>query len=324
MSRISEDGGVIAVKQLRKAGAFSRLGYIGASIRRDRYLFLLFSVPALYYIIFHYAPMYGIIIAFKRFRFAQGILGSPWVGFHYFEQFFTDPYFFRLVRNVLLLNLYQLLFAFPAPIILALLLNELRQQRFKRFIQTVSYLPHFISTVVVAGMIVNFLAHQGPINNILVQLGFERIHFMLRPDWYRTIHVGSDIWQSVGFGSIIFLAAMTGIDPQLYEAATVDGAGRWRKMLAITLPGIAPTVTIMLILNLGNFMTVGYQKILLLYNGSTYETADVIQTYVYRRGLLGAEYSYATAVGLFQSIAALVFITLANYVARKVGETSLW
>ena len=293
-------------------------------IRRDKYLLLLFLPPALYYAVFKYAPMYGILIGFKHFRYAQGIVGSPWAGLFYFELFFKDPYAFRLIRNVLVLNFYQLIFAFPAPIILALLLNEVRNEAFKRSIQTVTYLPHFISTVVVAGMVVNFLAHQGPVNNVLDRIGFERIPFLMRAEWYRTIHVGSDIWQSVGFGSIIFLAALTNIDPQLYEAATVDGASRWRKMLSITLPGIAPTITIMLILNIGNFMTIGFQKILLLYNGSTYETADVIQTYIYRRGLLAAEFSYATAVGLFQACAALVLITTANYGARKISETSLW
>jgi putative aldouronate transport system permease protein len=293
-------------------------------VRRDKYLLILFLVPFLYYLIFQYGPMYGVLIGFKHFRFALGIRGSEWAGFYYFRQFFQDRYAFRLIRNVLVLNFYQLLFAFPAPIILALLLNEVRNDRFKRVIQTITYLPYFVSTVVVAGLIVNFLSHQGPINNMLNSIGLERISFLSRSEWYRFIHVGSDIWQNVGFGSIIFLAALTAIDPQLYEAATVDGASRWRKMLSITLPGITPTITIMMILKIGNFLTIGFQKILLLYNPATYETADVIQTYVYRRGLLSAEFSYATAVGLFQSCAALVFILAANYAAKRIGETSLW
>lgn len=297
---------------------------LGRQIRRDKHLLFLFVIPVLYYAIFHYAPIYGVLMGFTHFRFAHGILGSEWAGLYYFEQFFRDPYAFRLIRNTLLLNFYQLLFAFPAPIVLALLLNEVRNDPFKRVVQTVSYLPYFVSVVVVAGLIVNFLAHQGPVNDILAAIGMRRIPFMMRPEWYRFIHVSSDVWQTAGFGSIIFLAALTAIDPQLYEAATVDGASRWRKMLSITLPGIAPTVTIMLILNIGNFMTVGFQKILLLYSGATYETADVIQTYVYRRGLLHAEFSYATAVGVFQGLAALMLITIANYTARRISETSLW
>jgi putative aldouronate transport system permease protein len=310
---------------VRAAGG-SRLtaSYVVKCIRRDKYLYMLFAAPLAYYLIFHYAPMYGLLIAFKDFRFADGIWGSEWVGLEYFRQFFADPYFYRLLRNVLLLNFFQLLFAFPAPIILALQLNEVRNDKFKRTIQTISYLPYFISMVVVAGLVVNFMAHQGIINDVIAGFGGERVHFLMRPEWYRFIHVGSDIWQNVGFGSIIYLAALTNIDPQLYEAATIDGANRWKKMLHVTLPGIAPTITIMMILQIGNFMTTGFEKILLLYNGSTYETADVIQTYVFRRGLLGADYSYATAVGLFQSVAALVFIVTANRVAKRLGETSLW
>ena len=293
-------------------------------VRRDKYLLALFCIPILYYVIFHYVPMYGVLMAFTHFRFADGIWGSEWAGLYYLQQFFSGLYAFRLIRNVLVLNFYQLLFAFPAPIVLALLVNEVRNATFKRVIQTISYLPYFVSMVVVAGLVVNFLSTGGPVNSLITRLGFRSIPFLSRPEWYRFIHVSSDIWQSVGFGSIIFLAALTGINPELYEAATVDGASRWRKMLSITLPGIAPTITIMLILNIGNFMTIGFQKILLLYNPAIYETADVIQTYVYRRGLLHAEFSYATAVGLFQSVAALFLIWAANATAKRIGETSLW
>ena len=218
--------------------------------------------------------MYGIVIAFKDYNI-KGIIGSPWVGFKHFEKFLTDPYFWKLVRNTLLINIYGLFWSFPAPIILALSLNELPNRGFKRFVQSVSYLPHFISTVVVCGMIVNFLASDGIVNQILMALGKDRIQFLMLPEWFRTIYIASGIWQNVGWGSIVYLAALSGINEELYEAATIDGANRWKQLIHITLPSIKPTISIMLIMNLGKLMNIGYEKIILLYNGSTYETADV-------------------------------------------------
>lgn len=277
-----------------------------------------------YYIIFHYAPMYGAIIAFKEFNPALGIMGSPWVGFKHFKSFFEGVYFWRLVRNTLLISVYSLIWGFPAPIILALLLNEVKNKYFKRTVQTVSYLPHFISLVVVCGIIKDFTSTDGVINDIIEFLGGERTNFLMIPEWFRPIYVGSGIWQEVGWGSIIYLAAITNIDPQLYEAATIDGASRWKQIWHITLPGIVPTIVILLILRLGGLMSVGFEKIILLYNSATMETADVISSYVYRRGLLDFDYSFSAAVGLFNSVINLILITSANRLSRKVSETSLW
>lgn len=314
---------MINVKLIEK-GRYNRKKVVTAKIKKNKYLYLMFSLPFIYYLVFHYAPMYGVLIAFKDYKVGKGIMGSPWAGLKYFKQFIMDPYFWKLVKNTLLLNIYNIFWSFPAPIILALLLNELKNEKFKKFTQTVSYLPHFISTVVVCGMIVNVLSYDGVINKILQNFNIKPIHFLMKPEWFRTIYIASGIWQGVGWGSIIYLAALTNVDIQLYEAAIIDGANRWKQLLHITLPGIAPTITIMLILSLGNIMSVGFEKILLLYNGSTYETADVIATYVYRRGLLGSDFSYATAVGVFQSVIGLIFIISANQIGRRISETSLW
>jgi putative aldouronate transport system permease protein len=268
--------------------------------------------------------MFGVLIAFQNYNFVKGFLQSEWVGFANFKEFLTDPYFWKLVRNTVMINLYMLIFSFPAPIILALIINEIRLQRFKKIAQTISYLPHFLSTVIVCGMVVNIMSNGGLINQLLTSFGKEPIPFLMDARWFRSIYVSSEIWQSVGWGSIIYLAALASVDPQQYEAAKMDGANRWQQIRNITLPGIMPVVTIMFLLNLGNVMTVGFEKILLLYTGPTYETADVISTYVYRRGLLTNDFSYGTAVELFQAAIALVFITTANKISRKVGETSLW
>nr|WP_260405455.1 ABC transporter permease subunit [Paenibacillus sp. 598K] len=293
-------------------------------LKQSRYYYAMFVIPFLFFIIFCYIPMFGIVIAFKNYNVFDGIAGSPWVGLQHFRNFLSDPYFYKLIRNTVLIGFYQILFAFPAPIILALLLNELRHALFKRFVQTVSYLPHFLSTVVVCGIIVNFASFEGLINQFLGVLGMEPIHFLMMPEWFRTIYISSEIWQGIGWGSIIFLAALSGIDSQLYEAATIDGANRWRQMWHVTLPGIAPTIIIMLLFSIGAIMAVSFEKVLLLSNGSNFETADIISTYVYRRGLVSSDFSYATAVGLFNSVVALVFLTIGNTLSRRVSETSLW
>ncbi len=297
---------------------------IKTDIIRNKYIYIMALPVVAYYIIFHYAPMYGAIIAFKEFNPALGIMGSPWVGFKHFKSFFEGVYFWRLVRNTLLISVYSLIWGFPAPIILALLLNEVKNKYFKRTVQTVSYLPHFISLVVVCGIIKDFTSTDGVINDIIEFLGGERTNFLMIPEWFRPIYVGSGIWQEVGWGSIIYLAAITNIDPQLYEAATIDGASRWKQTWHITLPGIVPTIVILLILRLGGLMSVGFEKIILLYNSATMETADVISSYVYRRGLLDFDYSFSAAVGLFNSVINLILITSANRLSRKVSETSLW
>ncbi|MCR8630642.1 ABC transporter permease [Paenibacillus radicis (ex Xue et al. 2023)] len=287
-------------------------------------LYVIFALPLIYFLVFHYAPMIGNLMAFQDYSIVRGFFDSPWVGFKYFKQFLTDSYFWQVVSNTLLINFYSLLFFFPSSIIFALLLNELRLQVFKRFIQTVTYIPHFLSTVVVAGMLVNFLSTDGLINNLIKWLGSEPRTFMALPQWFRTIFVGSEIWQNMGWNSIIFLAALTSIDPQLYEAATMDGANRWNKMIHITLPGISTVVTIMLLLMLGKMMSVGFEKIILLYSGPTYDTADVIQTFIYRRGLIDSDFSFAAAVGIFQSIIAFGMVISANMISKKISGTRLF
>lgn len=292
---------------------------------RDKYLWLLILPGIIWYIIFMYSPMYGLVIAFKNFSPFKGVWDSSWVGLKWFKQFFETYYFWRILRNTLLINIYSILWGFPAPIIFALLLNEVQHKRFKRFSQTVSYLPHFISTVVIVGIVVNFLSPStGIVNHVITALGGERISFMVDPKWFRTIYIGSGIWQGIGWNSIIYLAALSSIDQELYEAATVDGASRLRKMWHITIPGILPTVVILLILNFGSMLNVGYEKIILMYNPQTYETADVISSYVYRRGIAEGEYSFGTAVGLFQNVINFILVLTFNKLSRKVSEISLW
>ncbi|TBL76657.1 ABC transporter permease [Paenibacillus thalictri] len=277
----------------------------------------------MYYIVIHYFPIYGLVIAFKDFTPFKGIGNSAWVGMKHFEAFFNSYYFGRLLRNTVLISFYDLIFGFPAPIILALILNEVKRQAFKRFVQTVSYLPHFISIVVVAGMIIDFSARDGVINQVLAWFGSTPVSFLQNQDWFRTIFVGSNIWQGIGWGSIIYLAALSAISPELYEASRVDGANRWSQMLHITIPGIMPTIIIMLILRVGHMMDVGYEKVILLYNPSIYETADVISSFIYRKGLLEMSYSYSAAVGLFNSVINFALLLSVNRMARKTG-TSLW
>lgn len=291
---------------------------------RNRYIYLMLIPVIIYYGIFHYGPMYGLLIAFKDYGIAVGVWDSPWVGFTHFQNFFENPYFWRLLRNTLMISFLELLFAFPAPIILALLLNEIRLIFFKRIVQTISYLPHFISIVVVAGMLVDFVARDGLINNILGFFGIEPIAFLQEPGWFRSIYVSSGIWQGIGWGSIIYLAAMSSIDPTLYDAARIDGAGRWKQTLHITIPGIMPTIVILLILNIGSILAVGSEKIILLYNPLTYETADVISTYVYRKGILGADFGYSAAVGLFNSVISFILLVMANTISKRVSEHRLW
>jgi putative aldouronate transport system permease protein len=291
---------------------------------RNKYIYLMLLPTIAYYIIFRYIPMYGVVIAFKDFKAGLGILRSPWVGLKYFRQFFNSYYVWRLIRNTLLLNVYELIFSFPAPIILALLLNELRSNKYKRFVQTVSYLPHFISMVVVVGLIKTFFSQNGLVNTLISNIGLKSPNFLIDPKWFRTLYIGSGIWQGVGWGSIIYLAAISGIDPMLYEAAIIDGAGRFRKITAITIPSIMPTIVILLIFRIGGMMSVGFEKVFLIYNPSIYETADVISTFVYRSGLLQVQYSYSSAIGLFNNIINFLLLVTANYMSRTVSETSLW
>lgn len=294
-------------------------------LKRHSQLYLMALPVVLYYLIFHYGPLYGALIAFKQYDIGKGLWGSPWVGFKHFTDFFSGFYFWRLLRNTLMLSFTQLVWGFPVPIILALLLNEVRSKRFKGFVQTSSYLPHFISTVVVCGMIVDFCSREGLITDALTAIGLERTNLLTKPEYFRAIYVASGIWQEAGWGTIIYLAALAGIDSELYEAASIDGAGRFRQLLNITLPGILPTVVIMLLLSIGRLMSLGFEKVILLYNPNTYETADIISSFVYRKGLgEGFQLSFTTAVGLFSSTVNFILIVFANRLSRRVNETSLW
>ncbi len=296
-----------------------------ARIKKNLFLYLMFLPVALYYLVFKYAPMFGLVIAFKDYNAFVGILGSKWVGMKYFDQFVHSMYFWRLIRNTLAISFLDLLVNFPAPIILALMLNEVQHKQFKSVVQTISYLPHFVSTVVIVGILVNFLSlSTGLINNILAAVGLQRVHFLAEPSYFWPIFTLMNVWRSVGWSSIIYIAALSGIDPTLYEAAVVDGAGRWRQLFCVTLPALLPTIVTLLIMRVGHVLDVGYEAIILMYNPQIYETADVISTYVYRRGLIDADYSFAAAVGLFQSLVGMLMVMGANALSRKLTETSLW
>lgn len=292
---------------------------------RKKYLLLMFLPCLLYYLLFKYVPLFGIVVSFKQYNPFIGIMDSPWVGFKYYTMFFQNPDFLKLLRNTFLLGLYKLIFGFPAPVVLALLLNELKQMAFKRFVQTVSYLPHFISNVVVVSMVVMFVSPTGGLINKLIEaLGFDALNFMVMPDMFRSVYVASELWQHTGWETILYLAALTSINPMLYEAADIDGASRLRKLWHVTLPGIAPTMIVLLILNVGKIIDIGFEKVFLMYNPATYETADIISTYVYRVGLMQGNFSYAAAIDLFTGLISLVFIVATNYASRKYSETSLW
>lgn len=290
----------------------------------NKYLYVMMVPVLAYYVIFHYAPMYGATIAFKDYSPMKGILGSEWVGFAHFKDFFSTYYFWRILRNTVVISLCTLLFEFPAPIILALLINEVRRQKFKRFVQTVTYMPYFISLVVVCGMIKEFTNSGGVINVMLTAFGYSGDTMLQKPELFRPIYVLSEIWQRIGWESIIYIAALTSIDPEQYEAARIDGASRLKQMIYITVPGIMPTIAIMFILRMGNMLNVGFEKIILLYNPAIYETADVISSFVYRKGLLEFGWSYSSAVGLFNSVVNLFLLVAANYISRRVSSNSLW
>ncbi|WP_248924036.1 ABC transporter permease [Paenibacillus hamazuiensis] len=319
MQQLAEEGKrAIPLKKSRSNRALRRL-------RQDWRLYVLISPVIVYFIVFHYVPMYGIQIAFKHFIAVEGITGSPWAGFDHFRRFFNSYYFWRLLRNTLGISLYELAVSFPVPIILALMLNELRRELFKRFIQTVTYAPHFLSTVVIVGMMGLFLSPGGGlVNHVLQWFGIAPISFMTEPGWFKSIFVWSGVWQQMGWGSIIYLAALSGVDPQQHEAAIMDGASRMQRVLHVNIPAILPTVVILLILNMGSVMSVGFEKVYLMQNPKNIEASDVISTYVYQTGILGSQYSYAAAISLFNSVINFVLLVGVNAVARRVNETSLW
>ena len=297
---------------------------LSKDFKRNKYKYLIISPVVIYLLLFAYKPMYGIIIAFQNYRPFLGISGSPWVGFDNFKAFFQDVYFFRLLRNTFSISFLSILFGFPAPILLALLLNEIRNVRFKRVVQTISYMPYFISIVVVCGLIRAFCQTDGVFNDIIAAFGGNRANLLSSKENFYPIYIISGIWQSIGWDSIIYLAALTGIDQEQYEAAKVDGAGRLKQMFYITLPGLMPTITVLFILRMGGILNVGYEKILLLYQPLTYEVADVISTYVYRKGILEANYSFSTAIGLFNSLVNICFLMITNQISKKVNDNSLF
>ena len=293
-------------------------------IKKNPGLYLILLPVLIWFIIFAYLPMFGLVMAFENYTPKGGFFGSQFVGFKHFMDFFGSVYFGRLIRNTLLISLLNLLFNFPAAIILALLLNEVKNRKFKKTLQTVSYLPYFISLVIVCGLIATFTASDGPITELIVSMGGKRQNYLGQPEYFRTIYILSDMWQGLGFGSIIYLAALSGIDQELYEAASLDGAGHIQQLIHVTLPGISTTIITLLILRMGTLFAVGYEKIILLYSTNTYETADVISSYVYRKGLQEFNYSYSSAVGLFNSVINTVLLVASNKLSRKYTETSLF
>ena len=295
------------------------------NVRKEWQMYTLIILPLLYYIIFKYIPMAGNIIAFRRYQVGGSLFGEYWVGLRYIKNFINDPGFWRAFRNTLRLSVSYLVIRTPSTIIFALLINEIQHTFRKRFIQTVSYLPHFISAVVVAGMVKEIVSMSGPINALISTLGGESVHFLVKPQWFPPIYVLSSLWQNLGWGTIIYLAAMTGINPELYEAARIDGGNRFQQARYVTLPGILPTIVTLMILDAGKITHASFDRVFLLYNEMTYETADIISTYVYRMGLGGSgSFSYSTAIGLFEAVLGLLLIVTANTISRKVSEESLW
>lgn len=302
----------------------SKFESVTKSLKKDWQLYTFLILPVIYLFVFQYLPMAGNAIAFRRFIPGGSMFGEEFVGLRYFEMFWNDRTFWRVFRNTIIIGGYTLLFNFPIPIIFALLLNELKNLKFKRFVQTASYLPHFISMVIIAGMIMEMLSANGIVNQLIMRAGGDPIIFLQRAEWFRFIYVASEVWQRTGWGAILYLAALTNIDPNLYEAAAIDGAGRLKQTWHVTIPGILPTIITLLILNIGSFMNVGFEKVFLLYNPLTFETADVISTYLYRIGLGSANFSYATAIGLAQAVIGFILVMGANLLSRRLTNRSLW
>ena len=294
-------------------------------IKKCKYLYIMMLLPIIYYILFHYLPLYGVLIAFKDYKIAKGVWGSPWVGFKWFEKFLADPYFWKLVKNTLLLNIYGLLWGFPIPIILALMLNSFRHKRYRKVIQTVTYAPNFISTVVMCGMIILFLSPSvGVINHVLEAIGIPAVNFMAKKAYWRHIYVWTGVWQSTGWSSVIYFAALAGISPELHEAAKVDGATKLQLIRHIDLPLIMPTATILLIMNCGSILSVGFEKAFLLQNNLNASVSEIISTYVYKVGLINNDMSYSSAIGLFNTIVNMVMLIIVNTISDKLSGNSLW
>ncbi len=291
---------------------------------KNKYLYLLTAPVLIYFIVIKYLPMFGLVIAFQDFSLGKGVFGSDWVGFKYFKEFFTSVYFTRTLKNTLVISCMDIIIGFPVPIIFALMLNEITSKKFGRIVQTASYLPHFISMVVFCGMIANFFGTDGFITSIISMFGGEKMNYLGEAKFFKGIFVGTGIWQQFGWSSIIYLAALAGVDRELYEAASIDGAGRWKQLLNVTLPSIASTIIVMLILRIGQVLSVGYEKIILLYSAPTYEVGEVIQSYTYKVGIAGGRYGYSTAVGMFQSVVNIIILVAANKLSKKYTDTALF
>lgn len=297
---------------------------LARDIKKEPEMYIMILPVLIYFILFHYKPMYGVLMAFQNFSPRLGITGSEWVGFDHFVNFFNDVYFFRILKNTLIISFSSLIFGFPMPIIFALLLNEVRNKYFGKAVQTISYMPHFISLVVICGMIKTFTADNGLITQLLLKVGIDTGTMLADSKLFVPIYIISQIWQGTGWDAIIYLAAISGIDQELYEAAEIDGAGKWKQLFNITIPSIVPTIVILLIMRVGSIMSVGSEKILLLYNPGIYETSDVISTYVFRKGLLEFSWSYSTAIGMFNSVINMLLLIFANTVSKRATESSLW
>jgi putative aldouronate transport system permease protein len=303
----------------------SKLAELLKEVTRNKWLYLMLLPGVLYFVVFKYVPMYGVSMAFQDYKPYTGFLDSPWVGFKHFVRFFSEPQFGMLFRNTIILAIYNLIFFFPLPIILALMMNELRWARFKNFVQTLVYIPHFVSWVVVVGIFYMLLTTEnGILNELLYRITGEKIAFLLEAEWFRTMIVTQSIWKEAGWGTIIFLAALAGVDLQQYEAARIDGAGRWRQLWHITLPAIRSTIIILFILRLGNFLDSGFEHIFLMITPTNREVGEVFDTYVYTKGLTQAQYSYSAAVGLFKSVVGLVLVLGSNWLAKKFGEEGIY
>lgn len=290
-----------------------------------KYLVILLLPGIIYFIIFKYLPIYGLVLAFKDYKFLDGIMGSPWAGLKHFREMFALQSFWEVFRNTVVISFYHLIFGFPAPIIFALLLNEIRNVYYKKVVQTISYLPHFVSWVILGGLFMQFLSPSiGPINILIKSFGGAPIYFLADPKWFRGVLVVTEMWKSLGWGSIVYLAALSAIDPTLYEVASIDGAGRWKKMIHITIPSMVPVITIMLILNVGKLVNDNFDQVFNLYNPAVYKVADVIGTYTYRMGLEGMRYSFSTAVGLFRNVISFSLLLIANKISKSINDYGIW
>lgn len=303
----------------------SKVSWLIQHFRREWQIYLMLAPLIIWFLLFLYKPMVGLQIAFKDFSLFRGIDASPWVGLEHFRTLFDSDIFMRAIKNTFIISFLNLLIGFPMPILLALMFNEIVNGKFRKTVQTIVYLPHFISLVIIAGIVINvFSPSTGVVNLLLQKLGFDSIYFLTQPEWFRPIFIGAGIWQEAGFQSIVYLAAIAGVSPSLYESAVVDGASRWQMMWKITLPCILPTIIIMLIIRIGNLLEVGFELIILLYQPATYQTADVINTFIYRQGLVGNQYDVAAAAGLFNAVVAFVLVMAANTISRRLTRTSLW